>query len=150
MLEYYEGVLFLTTNRIETMDVAFQSRIHLAIKYPEFTTDLRRRIWEKFIDRLDKDEIEAKRELLENLDDIQEWKLNGRQIRNVLSMAETNALNVERRRGALQYKHVVDMANRTIAFQHFFEDSGMERRGQLGDISARQFQERRNRNLGLR
>ena len=32
MLEYYEGILFLATNRLETMDVAFQSRIHVPVK----------------------------------------------------------------------------------------------------------------------
>ncbi|KAF2100848.1 P-loop containing nucleoside triphosphate hydrolase protein, partial [Rhizodiscina lignyota] len=91
MLEYFEGIIFLTTNRIETMDVAFQSRIHIAIKYPHVTPEFRRRIWANFIERLDEREAQAKRELIEHLDDIQEWELNGRQIRNVLSIAESIA-----------------------------------------------------------
>lgn len=32
MLEYFQGILFLTTNRVKTFDDAFQSRIHMAIK----------------------------------------------------------------------------------------------------------------------
>jgi SpoVK/Ycf46/Vps4 family AAA+-type ATPase len=34
MLEYYRGIMFLTTNRVNDFDPAMQSRIHLAIKYP--------------------------------------------------------------------------------------------------------------------
>lgn len=36
MLEYYEGILFLTTNRAENIDPAFESRIHLSLTYKEF------------------------------------------------------------------------------------------------------------------
>lgn len=31
MLEYYKGILFLTTNRIGTFDEAFKSRIHISL-----------------------------------------------------------------------------------------------------------------------
>lgn len=150
MLEYFDGILFLTTNRIETMDIAFQSRIHIAIKYPALTPDFRRQIWAKFIDRLDKKEAEAKRELKDHLEDLQEWELNGRQIRNVLSIAESIALNKERRRGALRYRHVEEVANATLDFQHFFDDSLKERKGQIGEISGRQFQERRSNTFRVR
>jgi len=32
-LEYFQGTMFLTTNRLTTFDDAFQSRIHLAMKF---------------------------------------------------------------------------------------------------------------------
>lgn len=32
MLEYFNGILFLTTNRVMSFDPAFQSRIHMALK----------------------------------------------------------------------------------------------------------------------
>jgi SpoVK/Ycf46/Vps4 family AAA+-type ATPase len=48
-LEYYEGVLFLTTNRVTEFDEAVLSRIHLKIKYPELTKDARRKIWKSFL-----------------------------------------------------------------------------------------------------
>lgn len=135
----------MTTNRIETMDLAFQSRVHIAVKYETLTAQKRRRIWEGFIDRLDEREEEAKMELRERLDDIQEWELNGRQIRNVLSIAESTALNDQRRRGALRYRHVESVANETLDFQDFFEVSSKQRKGQVADLSGRQFQERRSR-----
>lgn len=31
-MEYYQGIMFLTSNRIEDFDPAFHSRIHLSIK----------------------------------------------------------------------------------------------------------------------
>ncbi|KAI1845530.1 hypothetical protein JX266_008388 [Neoarthrinium moseri] len=34
VLEYYNGILFLTTNRVGTLDEAFKSRVHLSLYYP--------------------------------------------------------------------------------------------------------------------
>ena len=34
VLEYYAGILFLTTNRIGDFDEAFTSRIHMRLFYP--------------------------------------------------------------------------------------------------------------------
>ena len=39
ILEYYSGILFLTTNRLGDFDEAFTSRIHLSLHYPQL--DLR-------------------------------------------------------------------------------------------------------------
>ncbi|KAF6834282.1 AAA family ATPase [Colletotrichum musicola] len=37
VLEYYSGILFLTTNRVGAIDEAFQSRIHLSLSYPHLS-----------------------------------------------------------------------------------------------------------------
>ncbi|KAK7451696.1 hypothetical protein VKT23_012375 [Stygiomarasmius scandens] len=50
LLEYHQGVLFLTTNRITTFDPAFMSRISIAIKYPELDHSSRFTIWSKFFE----------------------------------------------------------------------------------------------------
>lgn len=34
VLEYYNGILFLTTNRVGTIDEAFKSRINVSLYYP--------------------------------------------------------------------------------------------------------------------
>ena len=36
-LEYYSGILFLTTNRVGALDPAFKSRIHISLYYPNLT-----------------------------------------------------------------------------------------------------------------
>ncbi|KAJ7705121.1 P-loop containing nucleoside triphosphate hydrolase protein, partial [Mycena olivaceomarginata] len=49
LLEYYEGILFLTTNRVNTFDPAFQSRIHMALKYENLEAQARKRLWKDFL-----------------------------------------------------------------------------------------------------
>lgn len=53
VLEYYEGIMFLTTNRVQTFDAAFQSRIHISIEYPELDAKSRRKVWKSFLDQHD-------------------------------------------------------------------------------------------------
>jgi len=45
LTEYYQGILFLTTNRVETFDEAFQSRIHMGIRYENLQPKARKKIW---------------------------------------------------------------------------------------------------------
>jgi len=49
LLEYHQSLIFLTTNRIETLDEAFKSRISVAIKYPNLSKSARRQIWGAFL-----------------------------------------------------------------------------------------------------
>lgn len=44
-----EGILFLTTNRVQTIDDAFQSRIHISLEYPQLNADSRRSVWKSFL-----------------------------------------------------------------------------------------------------
>lgn len=44
-LEYYQGILFLTTNRMIQFDEAVISRIHLTIQFENLTREFRRDIW---------------------------------------------------------------------------------------------------------
>lgn len=53
VLEYYEGIMFLTTNRVQTFDAAFQSRIHISLEYPELDKAARKAIWQNFLERHD-------------------------------------------------------------------------------------------------
>lgn len=143
MLEYYQGIIFLTTNRLGTMDIAFQSRISIAIKYQTLDTEMRRNIWENFIELLDDSEMQTKRELTRNLNKIQEWPLNGRQIRNVLTMAQSISGTDNFPRRALSFSLVQEVAEQTLNFQDYFEDVYRESRSRLGDIADRQFREKK-------
>lgn len=53
VLEYYEGILILTSNRVGTSDEAFKSRIQLALHYLVLGPYQRLRIWGNFINRLE-------------------------------------------------------------------------------------------------
>ncbi|KAI1169754.1 hypothetical protein F4777DRAFT_584592 [Nemania sp. FL0916] len=52
VLEYYEGILILTSNRVGTFDEAFKSRIQLALHYHNLTEGQRWKIWKNFLTRL--------------------------------------------------------------------------------------------------
>lgn len=83
-LEYYEGIMFMTTNRVEDIDAAFQSRIHVSIEYPDLTTAARRTIWSNFVKG-----STIKSSLTDrDINELAELKLNGRQIKNVLKTAQ--------------------------------------------------------------
>jgi len=52
VLEYYEGILFLTTNRVGTIDEAFKSRIHMPLYYPLLNYDQNLKIWRSQLRRI--------------------------------------------------------------------------------------------------
>lgn len=47
-LEYYRGMMFLTSNRVSDFDPAFESRIHLTIHYPALDVGSRLHVWKVF------------------------------------------------------------------------------------------------------
>jgi SpoVK/Ycf46/Vps4 family AAA+-type ATPase len=50
MVEYYEGVLFLTTNRVDELDEAFINRVHVTLPYPNLNPESRSQIWKYMIE----------------------------------------------------------------------------------------------------
>lgn len=84
LLEYYSGILFLTTNRVENIDAAFESRIHLSLQYEDLDLASRRHVWSSFVDRI----ANAAPFAEEELDRLAEQNMNGRQIKNVLKTAQ--------------------------------------------------------------
>ncbi|KAJ7458501.1 P-loop containing nucleoside triphosphate hydrolase protein [Mycena latifolia] len=87
LLEYYEGILFLTTNRVSTFDPAFQSRIHMALKYEDLDASARRILWKDFLGGLSgrADVSDA------GFDALAQYAINGRQIKNAVKTAESLA-----------------------------------------------------------
>jgi hypothetical protein len=62
LTEYYQGILFLTTNRVETFDEAFQSRIHMGIRYENLPAKARKKIWMHHVGKVEKMGREAEEE----------------------------------------------------------------------------------------
>jgi SpoVK/Ycf46/Vps4 family AAA+-type ATPase len=90
-LEYYEGILILTTNMIHSIDKAFRSRINIAIHYDELTLSQKTNLWKLFLGNLPPERAKTK-ELMESVTEWAKLNLNGRQIRNVVLTAESLAL----------------------------------------------------------
>ena len=83
LLEYFQGILFLTTNRVETFDDAFQSRIHVALRYGDLTTKAKRSIWKMFLERVRAIEGVHTAAFSEaDYDMLSRHTLNGRQVRD--------------------------------------------------------------------
>lgn len=87
-MEYYRGILFLTTNRVGHFDDAFVSRIHSVIHYEGFSDSDRERIWEQFFKKLEterrrtiKVDPDARKYVFHN-EDMKDINWNGREIRN--------------------------------------------------------------------
>ena len=62
ILEYYSGVLFLTTNRVGTLDEAFKSRIHMSLYYPPLNLTQTEAIFKLNIEQLGRIEAESPRD----------------------------------------------------------------------------------------
>jgi ATP-dependent Clp protease ATP-binding subunit ClpA len=92
-MEYFTGLLFLTTNRVGHIDEAFMSRVHIVIAYPHLDDKKRRDIWQGFLDKMRSDtggQIRltpaAKTYVMQDAEALK-IKLNGREIRNALQTA---------------------------------------------------------------
>jgi hypothetical protein len=87
-LEYYRGILFLTTNRVGTFDEAFLSRIDVAVYFPPLSSESRVRLWSTFISKLENErrgEIRVGTDFksyIRNDRDLLNLQLNGREIRS--------------------------------------------------------------------
>jgi SpoVK/Ycf46/Vps4 family AAA+-type ATPase len=83
-MEYYAGIMLLTTNQKEAFDEAFQSRIHLQIPYLPANHAQRKAIWANIV---------AAQKVEHNLDEAAferlatTYKRNGREIKNMVLLA---------------------------------------------------------------
>jgi SpoVK/Ycf46/Vps4 family AAA+-type ATPase len=100
-LEYYQGILILTTNRQTTFDPAFKSRIHFTIDYPDLDASSRKEIWTTFITRASASGKVETNITDDECDKLAELPLNGRQIKNIINISQTVAV---RRKTPITYE----------------------------------------------
>ncbi|KAL3420930.1 hypothetical protein PVAG01_07375 [Phlyctema vagabunda] len=100
-LEYYSGILFLTTNRVGTFDPAFKSRIHMSLYYPRLdimaTVNIYKLLLKRTAEQQKKTKVEFHikpkeitkfaRSHFKQLDSQGLGTWNGRQIRNAFQTA---------------------------------------------------------------
>ena len=86
-MEYYRGILFLTTNRVGHIDDAIMSRVHLVVQYKPLSAEDKLRIWNQFVEKLyqDRDAFSIEKRITDYAQEFfedpdLEW--NGREIRN--------------------------------------------------------------------
>jgi hypothetical protein len=114
VLEYHEGILILTSNRVGTFDEAFKSRIQLALHYDSLNRIQRSQIWANFLNRLkglgekniDYVDVEG------YINQLADHEMNGREIRNAITTARQLAQFKNEDMSYEHLKHVITVASK--------------------------------------
>ncbi|KAJ4467256.1 P-loop containing nucleoside triphosphate hydrolase protein [Lentinula aciculospora] len=113
-VEYYRGILFLTTNRVKAFDEAFLSRIHVALYFQELPFESKIQVWAAFIAKVGAtasvDEEQLRLLSMRNV--------NGRQIKNAARTAQSLAIG---RGEPLAFKHFLSTLDAMDDFTAKFE-----------------------------
>ena len=118
-LEYFRGIIFLTTNLYQTIDTAFRSRVSLHLRFEALDRKAREAVWRKFLQLVpENDQVTdespdtgsttprnsdtdegAERDVSTSYDDkplddediaeLSLWQLNGREIKTAVKMARS-------------------------------------------------------------
>lgn len=113
LLEYHQGVLFLTTNRVTDFDEAFKSRISLAFAYKPID-DVRDQVWAKILKNVSSDLNPEECAKLGNF--------NGREIKNMVALAYSLATTENKPLGMEHLKQVSKI------YEEFTSNTRNERR----------------------
>jgi AAA+ superfamily predicted ATPase len=126
VLEYYEGIILLTTNRIMSLDVAVESRIHLAIQYRDLTSEQVQKIFHNFLEDIDDNLIADRKSINREVRSlVKRVRLNGRQIRNIVMSA---LLLAGSENSKLKVRHIERAMDATNAFLDSLMNSTREKR----------------------
>ncbi|KAJ7463469.1 P-loop containing nucleoside triphosphate hydrolase protein [Mycena galericulata] len=109
-LEYFQGILFLTTNRVKQFDAAFQSRIHLSLRYSDLARAEKEQLWRAFLQKPRSSGVGMCEISVKQLQTLSRRNLNGREIKNIVNLSV--ALASENKED-LTYGHVVRTMNVT-------------------------------------
>ncbi len=80
LLEYHQGVLFLTTNRVREFDPAFYSRISIALRYGNLEESAREQIWSNLLKAAGVTGLDPQ--------ELAKVDINGRQIKTIIRLAQ--------------------------------------------------------------
>jgi hypothetical protein len=101
LLERHQGVMFLTTNRANSMDEAFRSRISVVFEYEKLSQDTKYKVWQNLLN--------ASKVTIKDADvhKLLAHELNGRQIKNAIRMAQCLAFDRKEEFGFDQLQTVI-------------------------------------------
>ncbi|KAF2866291.1 P-loop containing nucleoside triphosphate hydrolase protein [Massariosphaeria phaeospora] len=83
-LEYFGGIMILTTNRIRSIDSAFESRIDITLTYNALTEADRVQVWKNFLAKFDAADLDIDES---GVAELATWDFNGRQIKSAIKTA---------------------------------------------------------------
>jgi hypothetical protein len=85
LVEYFKGVLFLTSNRVDSLDPAFKTRITLALNYEPLDEAAREQVWRNLLEA--SGQVAVLEQGLIHTQALAQYKLNGREIKNSIRLA---------------------------------------------------------------
>ncbi|KAI1347023.1 hypothetical protein F5Y01DRAFT_330216 [Xylaria sp. FL0043] len=142
-LEYYPGILFLTTNRPGALDEAVKSRVHLSLRYPSLELSETIAIFRMNLNRLktieeERARLNGEKAMVIKEDDILAFaskhfhedvraRWNGRQIRNAFQIAASLAhyqrhTDESQQHNYIGMEHFEDVANASKEYDRYRRD----------------------------
>lgn len=127
-LEYFKGIIFLTSNRVGVFDPAIRSRIHLALQYDAPGSQIRRELWRKKVKDISESSTKsgngAKDASVSAVDidmdallaEVDKIPMNGREISNTVNTACTLARDEN---APLRVEHILTL----VQLWHDFESN---------------------------
>ncbi|KAJ9144715.1 Fidgetin-like protein 1 [Pleurostoma richardsiae] len=169
VLEYYSGILFLTTNRVGALDEAFRSRVHISLYYPHLSCSDTLAILKDNLDRLPRVEKAGDNEkpgpghvqvMDQEIHDFIETEFkshykkhkrgpwNGRQIRNAVQIASCLAFyerqshpKIKTLPAVLTKKHFETVAETTAEFDRYLKQARRADEAKLAHMQGDRYDE---------
>lgn len=124
-LEYFSGVLFLTSNRVEVFDEAVHSRVTIALKYKPLSRRSRLEVWNVLLRAAGTTDIDPT--------PLAAYRLNGRQIKNSIRLAQALAKSQGAPLSILHLQHTISVSNE---FFHLLQHPDDKRTEELDDSES--------------
>ncbi|KAH8123348.1 hypothetical protein LI328DRAFT_156945 [Trichoderma asperelloides] len=99
------------------------SRIQIGISFQSMTPKIRAEVWTQLLTLNGRDKILGPEALRSIQTKLSKYELNGRQIRNVLNVAEGLAFQEYGEEGKLEYRHIEEATKAAAEFQKMLEES---------------------------
>lgn len=146
-IEYFKGILIMTTNRVTTFDIAMLSRIHWPINFGDLTTEAEIEIWEIWFEKWkthntdllkDRNSGITRRQVDDEYSQAQGFlkqlrkrrgksaSLNGREIRNIFITSRTRADG-----GFVKFEYIDDCYNNIKNFREEMQSVRLQGEGRL-------------------
>lgn len=114
-LEYYSGIMILTTNRMKSIDAAFESRVDITLSYSALTETDRVKVWQNFLNTFEADAVDVGDAELVKL---AKWDFNGRQIKSAIKTARILATKQKQPLNARHLNVVLNLRNKALGMMN--------------------------------
>lgn len=123
VLEWYDGILLMTTNLVNSIDPAIFSRVHVTLEYGNATKQDRRDIWASMIPKDLKESLSGSDSHHDNiLDELSNININGREIKMVIQNVVTKSLG-QLGSPSLDLATYDFKENKPIKIEHFLHEA---------------------------